>query len=575
MSRDKQIKLRITADSKQAVNQLNKVEKEQKDIKNQNSQLKESFKGVGTAIVAAFSIQAIARFTGEAIKLGSQTISLKKGFDNLGKSVDFNEKTLNKFREATNGTVSDVDLMIQANNAMLLGIVENDEQFSELIDNAQRLAKAVGQDALFGIESLTTGIGRQSKLMLDNLGIILDTNLAYKKFAEANGKLVKDLDENERKQAFVQAAIDSTKEKVAQLGKEELDATDATLKLSSAFKNFQGTIGKQLQDEVIAFTGVLTNFLEKANKDIEENGILGFLLLGPKQSIEILLTGKFPGESEEEKAVREYVERQELMIAAARERARNRAKFLPPSEDDDMADDLVIEETELDDFQSPMIEAFGAGELEKDEILKHHAEVRQQIMREEQLGEIPMSIYSEAVQNMDITESAKTKLIEEHAKRRRGFEKKAHNERIKENLESAILQGQSAKEAAISVIKAEVAEAQASLISSIMQKVPFPLNLALAAGAGSMIGKVTDQLFSSFATGGSFITKGRTTLPIGSGVVVGDNASGMERIDVTPLPAPENESGRNITINISAPLVDETVVEHIIPAIQRAEKLNL
>jgi hypothetical protein len=99
-------------------------------------------------------------------------------------------------------------------------------------------------------------------------------------------------------------------------------------------------------------------------------------------------------------------------------------------------------------------------------------------------------------------------------------------------------------------------------------------NLAVAAGAGSMIGKVTDSLFSSFATGGSFVTKGRTTLPIGNGVVVGDNASGMERIDVTPLPSPTS-NGNNITINISAPLVDETVVDHIIPAIRRAEKLNL
>ena len=155
------------------------------------------------------------------------------------------------------------------------------------------------------------------------------------------------------------------------------------------------------------------------------------------------------------------------------------------------------------------------------------------------------------------------------------IEKDAHQKRIEQNLQTAILSGQTSKQAAISVIKAEVAEAQAGLISSIMKSLPFPINLAVAAGAGGMIGKVTDQLFSSFATGGSFITKGRTTLPIGNGVVVGDNASGMERIDVTPLPAPPTSSERNITINISAPLVDETVVDHIIPAIRRAEKLNL
>jgi len=162
----------------------------------------------------------------------------------------------------------------------------------------------------------------------------------------------------------------------------------------------------------------------------------------------------------------------------------------------------------------------------------------------------------------------------EAEKQRRKEERDAHREKIAQNLEAAIIQGQSAKQAGISVVKAEVAEAQAGLISSIMKALPFPINLAVAAGAGSMIGKVTDSLFSSFATGGSFVTKGRTTLPIGNGVVVGDNASGMERVDVTPLPSPTS-NGNNITINISAPLVDETVVDHIIPAIRRAEKLNL
>ena len=165
---------------------------------------------------------------------------------------------------------------------------------------------------------------------------------------------------------------------------------------------------------------------------------------------------------------------------------------------------------------------------------------------------------------------------EDAVKRLRKEERDAHDEKIKNNLQMAILQGQSAKEAGISVIKAEVAEAQAGLISSIMKALPFPINLAVAAGAGSMIGKVTDQLLS-FPTGGSFVTKGRTTLPIGNGVVVGDNASGMEQVDfnVTPLPSPNQRSSGNIVVNINAPVVDEFVVDSIIPAIRRAEKLNL
>ena len=167
-----------------------------------------------------------------------------------------------------------------------------------------------------------------------------------------------------------------------------------------------------------------------------------------------------------------------------------------------------------------------------------------------------------------------TEFQKKQAETQKMIDRQLHKEKIQNNLQAAILQGQNAKQAAISVVKAEIVEAQASLISSIMQKVPFPLNLALAAGAGALIGKVTDKLFSSFATGGSFVTNKRTTLPIGNGIVVGDNASGMERVDITPLPSPTS-SGNNITINVSAPLVDETIVDTIIPAIRRAEKLNL
>jgi len=38
-----------------------------------------------------------------------------------------------------------------------------------------------------------------------------------------------------------------------------------------------------------------------------------------------------------------------------------------------------------------------------------------------------------------------------------------------------------------------------------------------------------------------------------------------------------NETGQsnNLTVNISAPMVDETVVDHIIPAIEKAARFNL
>jgi len=53
-----------------------------------------------------------------------------------------------------------------------------------------------------------------------------------------------------------------------------------------------------------------------------------------------------------------------------------------------------------------------------------------------------------------------------------------------------------------------------------------------------------------------------------------------EHVSITPLESPnlngsQGFEGGGITVNISAPLVDETVVESIIPAIEKAQRLNL
>lgn len=144
---------------------------------------------------------------------------------------------------------------------------------------------------------------------------------------------------------------------------------------------------------------------------------------------------------------------------------------------------------------------------------------------------------------------------------------------LKESLENMAEQGTITKENALSTTKAKSKEATAAYISSIFQSVGFPANILLAGLANVAIDKLFQPLMQ-FQTGGSIVTKGRTTLPIGNGVVVGDNASGMERIDFTPLPSPTS-SGSNIVVNINAPVVDEFVVDSIIPAIRRAEKLNL
>ena len=94
----------------------------------------------------------------QTIEVSSQLKSVELGFKNLSSGIGGAEETLDKLRNATDGTVNSIDLMTQANNAMLLGIFDNNDQMAEMFDVAQRLGSALGQDTLFGVESLVTGM---------------------------------------------------------------------------------------------------------------------------------------------------------------------------------------------------------------------------------------------------------------------------------------------------------------------------------------------------------------------------------------------------------------------------------
>jgi len=93
--------------------------------------------------------------------------------------------------------------------------------------------------------------------------------------------------------------------------------------------------------------------------------------------------------------------------------------------------------------------------------------------------------------------------------------------------------------------------------------------LAAATAIAAGIANVKMIESQSFAQGGDFVTSGPQM------IAVGDNPGGRERVQVTPLSSPNIDGPQGgITINISAPLVDETVVDSIIPAIEKAVRRN-
>ena len=123
-----------------------------------------NIKNIGNLIGASFAVGAIQDFAIEAVKLGDQLNAATNGFKRFGDAAD-----LEKLRQATKNMVSDVQLMQQAIQAGNFGIPI--EELGNLFAFAQQRAKETGQEVDYLTNSIVTGIGRKSPLILDNLGI--------------------------------------------------------------------------------------------------------------------------------------------------------------------------------------------------------------------------------------------------------------------------------------------------------------------------------------------------------------------------------------------------------------------
>jgi len=94
-----------------------------------------------------------------------------------------------------------------------------------------------------------------------------------------------------------------------------------------------------------------------------------------------------------------------------------------------------------------------------------------------------------------------------------------------------------------------------------------------AAGA-AQIGIIAGQQAPAFARGGSFITGGQQM------IMVGDNAGGRERVDITPLSSPDfgdAGGGTGVTVNIMGNVIgtQEFVRDNLLPEIEDSIRRNL
>lgn len=245
-----------------------------------------SLAGMGRAALAA----GAALFTAQGVIAGIRALEglsdraarvdkVAAAFDGLTKKAKFTGDTLLQMQAATRGAVTDFELMRQTNNALLLGVGKSSGQMAEMAEIARRLGAAMGIDTAQALESLVIGIGRQSRLWLDNLGIIVDVDSAYRKYADSLGKGVDQLTDYEKKLAFSNETMKSARDLVSGLGDDLVTQADKVARAKAEWENFKDEVGSGFQSAAQEGAGFLralalvasSPFSDVARKEIVES----------------------------------------------------------------------------------------------------------------------------------------------------------------------------------------------------------------------------------------------------------------------------------------------------------------
>ncbi|NLF00970.1 MAG: hypothetical protein GX601_08330, partial [Anaerolineales bacterium] len=192
--------------------------------------------------------------TMELAEMGAQADRTATAFERrLGGDAS---AALDKLRTASQGTISDMDLMQAATRAQMLGVADDAETLAGLLEVAAKRGRDLGMSTADAFSDLVTGIGRMSPMILDNLGIVMDAKTTYDAYASSLGKTADALSDAEKRQALVNRVL---QEATGQMG--ELDMAGKMEAQAAATANFRSELGL-LVSEMWEGTGVTEAYTE-------------------------------------------------------------------------------------------------------------------------------------------------------------------------------------------------------------------------------------------------------------------------------------------------------------------------
>lgn len=166
-------------------------------------------------------------FVSESARVGVEMAEQADGVTKAFNAMD-NPNLLDNLRKATKGTVNDVQLMTAAVQANDFRIPLED--LGKYLEFAQLKAQQTGQSVEYMTDSIVTGLGRKSPLILDNLGISA---------AEISEKTKETGD-------FMKAVAEIVDTQLAEAGETYISAADRAAQKTVELQNAQKALGDEI-----------------------------------------------------------------------------------------------------------------------------------------------------------------------------------------------------------------------------------------------------------------------------------------------------------------------------------------
>lgn len=203
---------------------------------------------IKTAVAGALLFLA-SRLQGAALELYNFANASDRARDSLnGLTAGQAQDYIKAIQDASLGTISAFEAMGIANRSLFTGVVSTTEEMAKLTEVSIALGRVMGVSSTQALNDASLAIARQSKLIADNLGIIIDMNRVQ---AEANALVASGAEvslDAAKQQAFLNQFLDAGNDLLERQGGLQEDNATAAEQLAARWNDLKLVMADWVQE---------------------------------------------------------------------------------------------------------------------------------------------------------------------------------------------------------------------------------------------------------------------------------------------------------------------------------------